>query len=58
MQDPVLPFQFGQEVYDAARTPKYFFRVDGYCHEESSLVAPAEYRSALQNFLASLAHPG
>jgi uncharacterized protein len=57
-QDPVLPFQFGQEVYNAARPPKYFLQVNGYCHEESTLVAPAQYRSALQNFLASLAHPG
>jgi hypothetical protein len=56
--DPVLPFQFGQEVYTAARPPKHFLQVNGYCHEESTLVAPAQYRSALQNFLASLANPG
>jgi uncharacterized protein len=57
-QDPVLPFQFGQEVYNSARPPKHFVQVNGYCHEESSLIAPVQYRSALQNFLASLAHPG
>ena len=53
--DPVLPFQFGQEVYASALPPKHFLRVEGSCHEESSLIAPAQYRSALQNFLASLA---
>jgi uncharacterized protein len=53
-QDPVLPFQFGQDVYNAARSPKHFLQIVGNCHEESSLVAPAQYRSALQEFLASL----
>lgn len=57
-QDPVLPFEFGREVYDSARTPKHFLQVDGECHEESSLIAPIQYRSALKDFLASLAGPG
>jgi hypothetical protein len=57
-RDPVLPFQFGAEVYNSARTPKYFLQIDGYCHEEASVIAPAQYRAALQDFLASLAHPG
>jgi len=56
-RDPVLPFQLGQEVYNSALAPKHFLPISGYCHEESSLIAPAQYRSALQNFLASLAHP-
>jgi len=53
-QDPVLPFEFGQEVYNAARSPKHFLQIRSSCHEESSLVAPAQYRTALQQFLASL----
>jgi fermentation-respiration switch protein FrsA (DUF1100 family) len=52
--DPVLPFQFGQEVFAAAPSPKRFLRIEGECHEESSLIAPAQYRSALDQFLASL----
>lgn len=56
-KDPVLPFQFGQEVYRAARPPKRFLRIEGECHEESSIVAPVPYRSALQQFLASLEQP-
>lgn len=55
--DPVLPFAFGQEVYNAARSPKHFLRIEGKCHEESTLVAPVEYRSMLQQFLASLDQP-
>jgi fermentation-respiration switch protein FrsA (DUF1100 family) len=53
-QDPVIPFQFGHEVYDAALPPKNFLQINGYCHEESSLIAPTQYRTALQEFLSSL----
>jgi fermentation-respiration switch protein FrsA (DUF1100 family) len=55
--DPVVPFQFGQVVYSAAGNPKRFFQVNGLCHEEASLVAPAQYRSALQDFLGRIS-PG
>lgn len=55
--DPVLPFQFGQEVYNAAPSPKRFLRIDGECHEESSLIAPEQYRSTLTEFLAWLDQP-
>lgn len=53
-QDPVIPFQFGQEVYEAAASPKTFVAIRGECHEESSLIAPTQYRAALQEFLDSL----
>jgi uncharacterized protein len=56
-QDPVIPFEFGEAVYEAANAPKHFLTVNGYCHEESSLVAPAQYRPALQEFLAQVASP-
>src|SRR6516162_1442786 len=55
--DPVLPLQFGQEVYKAAPSPKRSLWIEGECHEESSLIAPVKYRSALQQFLASLDQP-
>ena len=55
--DPVLPFEFGQEVYNAAPSPKRFLRIEGECHEESTLIAPVEYRSMLRQFLASLEQP-
>ena len=55
--DPVLSFQFGREVYNAAPSPKRFLRIEGACHEESSLIAPVQYRSALEQFLASLDQP-
>jgi len=52
--DPVIPFQFGQEVYDAALPPKTLLQIEGSCHEESSLIAPTQYRTALQQFMNSL----
>lgn len=55
--DPVLPIQFGEEVYEAAPSPKRFLRIEGECHEESSLIAPVKYRSSLQEFLMSLDQP-
>jgi hypothetical protein len=53
-QDPVIPFRFGREVYDAALPPRTFLQINGYCHEESSIIAPTQYHKALQEFLASL----
>jgi fermentation-respiration switch protein FrsA (DUF1100 family) len=53
-QHPVISFRFGQEVYNAALPPKSFLQINGYCHEESSLIAPIEYRTALQEFLNGL----
>jgi fermentation-respiration switch protein FrsA (DUF1100 family) len=53
-QDPVIPFQFGQEVYEDAVAPKKFLQINGYCHEESSVIAPTQYRVALREFLNTL----
>jgi len=53
-QDPVLPFEFGQEVYNSARSPKNSLKINGYCHEEASLTAPTQYRAALQGFLSNI----
>ena len=53
-QDPVIPPDLEQEVYEAAKPPKKLFQVEGNCHEESSLIAPAEYRVALNSFLANI----
>jgi fermentation-respiration switch protein FrsA (DUF1100 family) len=50
-QDPVLPFKLGQEVFEGSKPPKTFLEINGYCHEEASVIAPDKYRRALQNFL-------
>jgi len=48
--DPVLPFQFGKDVYAAAREPKEFLAIEGSCHEGASEIAPEQFRSALWKF--------
>lgn len=53
-RDPVLPFEFGQQVYSAAPSHKHFLWIEGECHEESSLIEPLKYRAALRQFLSSL----
>jgi uncharacterized protein len=53
-QDPIIPFKLGEAVYKSAQQVKYFVAVNSLCHEESSLMAPGEYRVALQKFLSTL----
>lgn len=52
--DPVIPPRLGEEVYRAAREPKFFLRSPGTCHEEASLMAPDLYRARLETFLELL----
>lgn len=53
-QDPVIPFELGQAVYNGANSPKQFVAIDNSCHEEASLFATGQYRTALLKFLGSL----
>lgn len=52
-QDPVIPPELEEQVYEAAKPPKFILRVDDRCHEEASLIAPTRYREALKPFLAA-----
>jgi hypothetical protein len=54
LHNPVILFQFGQQVYTSAHAPKQFVQIDGACHEEASLIDPVQYRAAFQSFLGSL----
>jgi uncharacterized protein len=53
-EDPVIPIGLGERTYREAREPKTFVRIEGYCHEEASIIAPEKYRAALVQFLGSL----
>jgi uncharacterized protein len=50
-RDPVIPFAFGKEVYEAAPEPKAFLAVSGQCHEEATLLDPESVRRELLKFL-------
>jgi fermentation-respiration switch protein FrsA (DUF1100 family) len=54
MQDPVIPPNLAEEVFEDAQPPKFILRVGGYCHEEASLIAPEKYRASLQEFLRTI----
>jgi len=56
--DPVIPFAFGKEVFDAATQPKSFLPINGECHEEATLIDPFVVRRALLQFLDSVAARG
>jgi hypothetical protein len=55
VQDPVIAYSLGEQVYQRALSPKFFLRIDGVCHEEASLIAPARYRQQLLDFLSGIA---
>jgi len=55
--DPVVPPELGERVFAAARPPKSIIRVNGYCHEEASLFALAQYQESLRGFLDEIETP-
>lgn len=53
-RDPVIPFALGEEVFRLANEPKSLLRLDGFCHEEASMVDPERYRDELRAFLSRI----
>jgi uncharacterized protein len=46
-RDSIVPFAMGERLYQAARSPKRFIRVEGAGHHNLSGVAFEEYRAAI-----------
>jgi fermentation-respiration switch protein FrsA (DUF1100 family) len=51
-KDPMIPFEFGEEIYERARPPKRFHRVPGGTHLDAPPPAKAEARRVILDFLA------
>ena len=49
--DPVLPFELGRELFEAANQPKMFFQVDGEIHKGVIMALGLERLSELKAFL-------
>lgn len=49
--DKLVPYQMSQRLYDSAPKPKFQKLIEGGQHENSSLVAPLEYRAAVSEFI-------
>ena len=45
--DSIVPFRMGEQLYEAARAPKRFIKVEGAGHHNLSGVAFGEYRTAI-----------
>jgi fermentation-respiration switch protein FrsA (DUF1100 family) len=52
-QDEIIPYTMGQQVFNAAREPKTFFRLQGG-HNDGFLLTQPEYGWALEGFLKHL----
>ncbi len=46
-RDSIVPFAMGERLYEAAKSPKRFIKVEGGSHHNLSGAAFAEYRAAL-----------
>ncbi len=47
-RDAIVPFEMGQRLYEAVKSPKRFIKVEGGSHHNLSYAAFAEYREALR----------
>ena len=52
--DEIVPFYMGQELFNAAKAPKYFFRLQGAGHNDSYLVGGENYLQAIAAFSRDL----
>jgi alpha-beta hydrolase superfamily lysophospholipase len=48
-RDSIVPFEMGERLYEAAKSPKRFVKVEGAGHHNLSGVAFDQYRAALQD---------
>jgi hypothetical protein len=48
-RDSIVPFEMGERLYEAARSPKRFIKVEGAGHHNLSGTAFDQYRAALQD---------
>ena len=50
-QDEIVPYDMGQELYDAANEPKTFYSIEGSGHNDTYIVGGNAYYDALRDFL-------
>ena len=57
-RDETAPFDMGQEVFDAAHTPKRFHAIEGASHNDTYVAGGDTYFEALADFLSDPAASG
>ena len=50
-RDPTVPFEHGQELFEAANDPKRFYRIQGAAHNDTYQVGGEPYFEALREFV-------
>jgi uncharacterized protein len=55
--DSRIPYQMSQRLYESAPQPKYLKLIEGGEHGNSGMVAPLEYRTAVNEFVQRYAVP-
>ena len=54
-QDEIVPFEMGQELYDAANEPKRFYAIEGAGHNDTYIAGGNAYFDVLKRFLEDAA---
>jgi fermentation-respiration switch protein FrsA (DUF1100 family) len=49
-RDQIVPIEFGEQVFDAARSPKVFYRVEGADHNDLYMIGGQPYFRRLKQF--------
>jgi fermentation-respiration switch protein FrsA (DUF1100 family) len=54
-RDQIVPVHYGQRIYDRAKAPKWFWKLEGVGHIQAMAPRYDQYRQALLDFLDQLA---
>jgi uncharacterized protein len=53
--DQIVPVHYGQRIYERAKSPKWFWKLEGVGHIQATAQRYSQYRQALLDFLDQLA---
>jgi fermentation-respiration switch protein FrsA (DUF1100 family) len=53
-RDEVIAYEFGKEIFEAARGPKRFWTIPGATHNDLHIAGKSQFRARLAEFYASL----
>ena len=54
VQDEIVPFELGLELFEAASDPKLFYRIQGAGHNDTYDVGGESYFEALREFILGI----
>ena len=54
--DEIVPFSMGQDLFQAAIEPKYFYRIKGAGHNDTYIMGGEEYFRKINSFIKESRH--